>query len=196
MSNISDEIEYHIECDYCDKWFKSVAEIDLHDIDEHLTIKCPNCVKLFRKDSELQVHVEHIHCVKCHFCGKSFESFEEMKYHDREVHLTIDCPHCNKLYRSDEQLQKHIEYKHKFQCGLCDKSFLSIEKLDEHDIYVHLTIECPSCDELLFRKEDDLLNHIGCEHSDLRCKDCSKWFYSQELKDFHMRQMHQMSINL
>ncbi|XP_028131061.2 zinc finger protein 878-like [Diabrotica virgifera virgifera] len=111
-----------------------------------------------------------------------------MKSHDIIAHLTKECPCCDKLYRSDEQLQKHIKYTHKYQCEFCDKSFGSFGEVEYHDRSVHLTFECPYCDKP-YRSNKELRKHMRYKHT-FQCEFCDKSFRSFEEMEYHDRGIH------
>ncbi|XP_050503347.1 transcription factor grauzone-like isoform X2 [Diabrotica virgifera virgifera] len=185
---------HYVECNYCDDYFESAEERDIHDRRVHLRFRCPrsNCNRLFRAIEHMQQHIDDAHYFECNYCDDYFESAEERDIHDRRVHLRFRCPrpNCNILFRAIEHMQQHIDDAHYFECDHCDDYFGSAEERDIHDRRVHLRFRCPrpNCN-ILFRAIEHMQQHIDDAHY-FECNHCDDYFGSVEERDIHDRRVH------
>ncbi|XP_028138058.2 zinc finger and BTB domain-containing protein 40-like [Diabrotica virgifera virgifera] len=181
-------IQHNFECKYCNKSFITVEGIESHDNKVHFVrVKCEHCTTSYRSEEQLQLHIKAKHCLECSFCDKSFISIDDLKFHDKYVHLTVECQHCGIFFRSDKELDKHLKAKHHIECSFCDKSFTSIKQANAHVRYVH-SVQCEHCDSY-FRSDKELDQHINLKHC-FYCPDCEKSFKSIEVRNFHYKNVH------
>lgn len=78
-----------------------------------LAFTCPVCIKSYRKEKQLQVHMqEHIEdsLHRCQHCSKTYSSASKLKTHQSE----------------------HVTIKQKFKCEDCGKMFLDVSSLNYH----------------------------------------------------------------
>ena len=47
------EADHQVKCKYCDRYFKNVAECNMHVNRRHKKVKCPQCAKMFCKAGRL-----------------------------------------------------------------------------------------------------------------------------------------------
>ena len=77
-----------VKCKYCDRYFKSVAECNMHVNRKHIKILCPECEKHFvykYNDTELHEHMRYDHwsqiVFRCNKCVKVFSTKPELHQH-------------------------------------------------------------------------------------------------------------------
>ena len=59
------------KCKYCDRYFKNVAECNMHVNRRHKKVKCPQCEKHFVKQADCDNHVRDVHKFVCSISGCS-----------------------------------------------------------------------------------------------------------------------------
>lgn len=76
--------------------------------------------------------------VSCDLCGQLFHRYALYR-HRRDVHnpTVCECELCNTKFKSQEYLQRHMQYKHgigakNLTCGTCNKTFRSEVSLQTH----------------------------------------------------------------
>ena len=113
--------------------------------------KCKECGKKFFSTKDRNKHMrEEQHGWSCEICGKICVSLAQLEKH-REVHEEKkECPQCGVKVRN---LQVHIDRIHtvdkRFKCPHCEKGFLYQEELNDHIDCVHLNArryQCRYCD--------------------------------------------------
>ena len=73
--------DHQVKCKYCDRYFKSVAECNLHINRKHKKILCPECEKRFVKQADCDNHFRDVHKLKKLICG--VKGCSVYKYNDR-----------------------------------------------------------------------------------------------------------------
>ena len=81
----------------------------------------------------------------CHECGLQFQNIEELNYHIGDEHLRPSekgvkfndtnqffCKYCNKYFKHQRSLTRHIRDKTCLRCRFCKKSFDSTFLLKQH----------------------------------------------------------------
>ena len=113
--------------------------------------KCKECGKKFFSTKDRNKHMrEEQHGWSCEICGKICVSLAQLDKH-REVHEEKkECPQCGVKVRN---LQVHIDRIHtvdkRFKCPHCEKGFLYQEELNDHIDCIHLNArryQCRYCD--------------------------------------------------
>ena len=95
--------------------------------------------------------------------------------------MSIECPHCNEVIKSNEELTKHIETNHCLKCGECDKVFLSENTLELHTKTNHAsknhqeTYPCEKCN-FVFESSERFDKHLsGLQHNKIEKYDNSDY---------------------
>ena len=130
------------KCSYCDKRFKQVGHVNLHERTHTGGQKyiCPYCNKKFNQLSHLKDH-ERIHTGErpfmCSDCGKCFGYNSALKSH-KKIHTgekTYKCGFCEKTFNQLGNLRTH-ERLHtgelKYMCSECGKCYNTRSNLTRH----------------------------------------------------------------
>ena len=139
-----------------------------HEI--HEPVICPHCNKSFLIKKYLNEHVTKIHInggIKRFQCDKCFESFTRktlLQTHVKskhEIHEPSICNYCNKSFKIQEYLDKHISNVHKnnviknHKCDACNQTFKKNQSLKMHIQFVHekkLPFQCTECEKKFSKK--------------------------------------------
>ena len=142
----------------------------------------------------LRYHVEKDN--KCDHCEKSFGFLSDLRKHQKIVHGgKVQCEICDKIYRSEVTLKKHMEthaegyVKSTYPCYKCKKSFASQYYLLNHMKYDHDKVERPKfkCDwcGATFTQKGHMMEHTNMHTGNKphQCNICGKKFmYSASLR--------------
>ncbi|BHF70830.1 hypothetical protein SprV_0401388300 [Sparganum proliferum] len=81
--------------------------------------QCPDCLKSFSRNSDLQKHIDAVHKglrpYKCSTCQMLFSQKSSLKRHVEAVHEGIkafQCLHCESRFSYDIHLKRHMRSKH------------------------------------------------------------------------------------
>ncbi|KAL1396246.1 hypothetical protein pipiens_002721 [Culex pipiens pipiens] len=194
-------------------------ELDLDD-DKQLKIRppltCQVCSKKLDSNSSLARHIEKEHqdfnipLFSCNICPKKFTTFEKCIRH-RAFHKkskkpmiplikkdpTDDntCKICNKKFRLDHMLLKHLAEIHQltlelFHCDQCGKKFSTEPKLRKHQYNTHRENKnlyvCSHCGQKFEKKltlKDHETKHLNAPA--YQCDICLKTFIHKHSLDRH-----------
>ena len=99
--------------------------------------------------------------------------------------ITHKCQNCNKTYKTNNDVKRHIEEKHTNKCNACDKIFKTGRDLENHIEAKHEEKTCTYCDTLC-TGEQELANHmkecIDLGVANKTCTKCQQIFTNQGLK--------------
>lgn len=113
-------------------------EIEVADNSENIEAlkACTQCVKSFRKEEQLEAHINLVHlrkkAVTCKLCNSGFSNMGNLKRHHMLQHSQVKikkhiCTECNKAFNYSSSLSKHMRI-HKnirnYVCDHCAKSFI------------------------------------------------------------------------
>ncbi|KAL0270447.1 UNVERIFIED_CONTAM: hypothetical protein PYX00_007859 [Menopon gallinae] len=106
---------------------------------------------------------------------------------------------CNKSFRIEQSLKKHMRLKHssnselRFFCDRCEKSFAEKCKLTRHVLsHERGQLTCPSCLKTFYRM-DNLKRHQTLRHENVKpfeCRYCKKKFSLRFNRDVHEKNVH------
>ena len=147
------------------------------------TIPCLECDKLFKSQSNLNLHVKRVHQeVKNYICDKCPKSFETSK--DFTVHKLLHkgeknfpCNICGKSYQTKDYLIIHTRIhtgEKPYFCELCGKSFSDPSSFKQHEKQhsnTNTNIPCEICGKS-FKREKNLKLHM-LVHSENHSKNAS-----------------------
>ena len=187
----------HETCPTCGRDFRDAGDLKKHIKVVHLKIKnfkCDICGHAFANQSNLSVHAEtHIdksmddRKFKCKECDWRAGTSTALKVHMKTHIKTLDykCPHCEKEFKCEDYMEKHIHHVHKgsgetFPCTECPKSFARKGYLTKH-MKVHgigRRYKCQICDAI-YTCHGHLKRHIEHSHEGKKlerktCKVCGR----------------------
>ena len=142
--------------------------IGVHGNEKH---ECPHCQLVFKTKPRLDKHVKWVHeKTPCELCGELVGNLSRhmINVHEDQKH---QCPHCQAVFKSKDQLQKHNKRVHeKTPCEQCGEL---VGNLSRHMASIHSQekIPCPHC-HLVFRSKDQLKKHIAWTHDKVQCEQC------------------------
>jgi len=175
---------------------------------EMLDFKCQECLKIFKKERYLKMHIKEVHMKAqmsiCNLCSKEFKSFH-LKRHIKNVHIKEECScdECGKVYTNRKHLRDHKKAVHEgldLLCHLCCKSFTSKSYLSNHIRRFHNAIDeeliCDYCSKL-FQSQNKLYLHIKAVHTieNLPCHECGKIYKNSYLLRKHIKKYHSFEQN-
>ncbi|KAM3958258.1 uncharacterized protein ACR2FA_007703 [Aphomia sociella] len=98
---------------------------------------CAYCEKQFKYDSERKRHEQsHSPQFECKVCSKRFSFLSALRRHEKQHERTgsVPCTKCNRQFRDEILLKRHIKYAHKGTCicSKCNTTFSSELALRTH----------------------------------------------------------------
>ena len=195
-----------VQCELCDKSFKTMCHMSLHFRRVHNQEKnftCDTCQKTFFAMNDYRQHKnthESKKLYNCNFCGKGFSQPIALNIH-KSTHLgkgNHKCDLCDKSFHSKSRLNSHklsVHNKTSYKCEKCNKILKSMNNLKCHIKYVHEKVKqykCYLCEYASARNED-LKVHIFGLHEKIRpfkCDFCEKSFHFKHKLNIHMRAVH------
>ena len=137
-----------VKCKYCDRYFRNVAECNMHINRRHKRVKCPQCEKHFVKRADCYNHFRDVHKFVCTFSGCSvfkyngIELHEHLRY-DHRSKIVFRCNKCVKVFSTRSELHQYHEVDHsrvkladvqgeKYPCLRCKREFLSESMFVSH----------------------------------------------------------------
>ncbi|XP_017780327.1 PREDICTED: ATM interactor-like [Nicrophorus vespilloides] len=115
----------------CTKLFKSQSNLNLHLAKSH---KIKHCVNGLLKKPNI---LKEFYCPdkECMILGKHFKTSKLLKQHFQKVHVqkSFICEKCDKAFVSNNHKATHLEYcGTKFVCKLCSSSYDNYDSLLAH----------------------------------------------------------------
>jgi len=173
-----EKIKKTVECFYCKKiiWDKQcyALHIKYHHSKEAIRCKYKHCFTFFKNEDDRQNHLEAKHPEKfcCALCDYKYSRKHNLRHHFRRHHLPKDkkCPHCPKLFGSQQVLKQHVDNNHKPQenCPHCKKVGTN---LNRHVV----TTNCPTCSQPFPCKKLFADHKLKCKKVH-KCLDCGQIF--------------------
>ncbi|PHH53361.1 Zinc finger protein 132 [Ceratocystis fimbriata CBS 114723] len=177
QQHIRDSMNHHI-CSFC----PSPLDFSTRDgLVSHLEVEhnvCPLCHQVFSTGAQRRQHYHDRHNI-CLKCGRSFKSPSNLDSH-KIVHVerNIDCPGCNRMFRSESAMVLHLEAGTcASQTDLSEVTELAHE-CRQSQYYVSyrpgFDFECPTCDTP-FVYMSGLLQHVERDSCTTKCAS-KMWF--------------------
>ncbi|KAF1977704.1 hypothetical protein BU23DRAFT_657040 [Bimuria novae-zelandiae CBS 107.79] len=126
----------------CMRSFASVAALGQHQKDSHSSLICDirDCGKVFKTESELNLHKQTIHRTSfpcgINNCGDSFQSQTALEKHQKDAHKDFICGvgGCRSKFSTEVALESHKKAVHTVVCNVrgCEKSFATEAELKQH----------------------------------------------------------------
>eukprot|EP00457_Paulinella_chromatophora_P005539 gb/GEZN01005556.1/.p1 GENE.gb/GEZN01005556.1/~~gb/GEZN01005556.1/.p1 ORF type:complete len:451 (+),score=25.16 gb/GEZN01005556.1/:52-1404(+) len=162
-----------------------------------LSLKCPQCDKVFDSEHDLNRH-RQIDSPKntyfCAMCNKSFAKSGNLLIHMRDpgLHKPFTCRKCNKTFAQLPLLQAHMKThsgEKPFQCEECGQNFTSFSNLNRHK-KMHAGEKAYKCDICgqTFHQAGNLAIHTR-KHTGERpyaCLQCEKSYKTASGLKYHM----------
>nr|XP_032294285.1 zinc finger protein 62 homolog isoform X2 [Drosophila virilis] len=137
---------------------------------------CPQCQKVYKNTSSLNVHIRKHSSERpfqCPHCPKSFKIFGILRSHisTHKGKTAFKCPHCRKFFlekaKYDEHTRYHIGHR-AYKCLHCPKIFTTISFFKEHTLTHHAYNNDVNVQSELLETENSELaeqdNEIGCSN--------------------------------
>ena len=164
--------------------------IGVHGDEKH---ECHHCQLVFKTKARLDKHVKWVHeKTPCELCGELVGNLSRhmISVHEDQRHT---CDSCGKIFKSKDQLQKHIAWSHdKVQCEQCG-DLVGKGKMQRHISSKHTSIydkkfKCDVCGKS-FDRNAKLKDHknIHTGEKPYQCKFCNACFASIGTHAMHQR---------
>jgi KRAB domain-containing zinc finger protein len=200
------------ECTYCNLHFSSKKATTKHIRTSHQNIEtffCSYCNKFFKSGEEKEIHRKEHHSVRypCSVCTKSFTHSLRLTGHLRKMHSNevIKCKYNStgvKKSQAEEERRVHELRKGSLQCIYC-KKFVRRYYLKEHIRIQHnsVAIKCEylqNCPTYFHSKKERDEHYLKVHESDtkdrVKCAICCKMVSSIQIHR-HMRLRHRLELN-
>ena len=166
-------------CDYAtDNKGNLTDHLLVHGIGERQ--KCDQCNKYFATNSSLTQHIETQHSI---------------------VETLLYCQFCNKDFKHEQYLKKHLIGMHgekTMPCDECTKMFSHIGALNQHKKEVHglKSVKCDQCSKR-FKTESNMKKHIRSFHEQEKfiCDFCDYVATQQSSLKRHIQAVHEKKKN-
>ena len=151
------DIEPRVQCEMCDKTFKTRKILKVHSKQVHEKcekIECSICKAILTNEWNLRDHIRRIHqpnnkkiSVQCEKCDKTFYTKQTLRIHLKWIHEKrekVECHLCKAILTNEIGLKRHVRRNHKvtenktlFPCDKCEKTFQEPRTLTAHLKWIH-----------------------------------------------------------
>uniref|UniRef100_A0A3P9J2I2 C2H2-type domain-containing protein n=1 Tax=Oryzias latipes TaxID=8090 RepID=A0A3P9J2I2_ORYLA len=192
------ELRDVMKCSDCDKEFKSVTMLKVHQR-IHDPLYCKECGKILANESAFERHKLMHRPMQCTMCEKTFTLLRRLREHYSKQHGfsgPFPCSQCNKTFVQLSYLAIHQRiHKGEFPyvCDMCPEKFRSSNCLTVHQRKhtgekPFLCWQCGKC----YRSASELTVHMGT-HSEERpwaCTQCDMAYRTKLQLTNHVEQVH------
>lgn len=198
------------DCPKCDKKFAFKQKLSFHLKSVHTTMRaflCEDCGADFKNPASLRHHRIRKHQPtgnkrECPVCHKMVPFYSLSKHMYTHKAYTIQCPHCDKMFKNSSTLKQHVrihEDQRQYRCDTCGVGFNRRDGLRLH-MRVHQKSDsralkecsCQICSEK-FPNHSMLVIHRNRVHKDGKqytCQICNRSMLSTRSLDWHMSHIH------
>ena len=167
---------------------------------DHNRFICGLCDEDFRQFDRILHHLRECKGgpFTCEMCNESFKSIKLLNSHKASVHkddLAFWCKKCDKKFKLNTSLQKHIINHHEkpkssFSCEKCGKRFVKKVYLTNHQTRFHnlsKPLLCEICGDR-FLSSSSMKKHMDIHKGvkNFTCTKCEKTFHRKDKLEFHM----------
>lgn len=186
---------YNWQCQYCELYFPTVAELKIHGIKTHECCNPYKCTDCNIRKAKLDCFVTHVTRHKkylklsCHICCEKFSELSQAKLHSKtHIKTKHACSGCNESFATPDELAQHnLAFKRDTQtkqrsranlnenlcCHVCKKSFKNKRTLSSH-LLKHSNKKpehvCNRCGKTYVTKQG--LNGHLMAHDNIRPHEC------------------------
>jgi hypothetical protein len=204
------QLEKIYKCPQCTKRFAFRTKLTFHLKSVHTTCRaflCEDCGSDFKNPASLRHHRIRKHQSvnnkkECHICHKLVPVYSMSKHMHTHKAYTIECPHCDKMFKNTSTLKQHIrihEDQRQYKCDMCGVGFNRRDGLRLH-LKVHEKTDsrglkecsCQVCGEK-FPNHSMLVIHRNRTHKDGRnytCHICNRSMISTRSLEWHLSHIH------
>ncbi|XP_015126684.1 uncharacterized protein LOC107048155 [Diachasma alloeum] len=197
-------------CPKCEKKFAFKQKLSFHLKSVHTTMRaylCEDCGADFKNPASLRHHRIRKHQPngnkrECPVCHKLVPFYSLSKHMYTHKAYTIQCPHCDKMFKNTSTLKQHVrihEDQRQHRCDTCGVGFNRRDGLRLH-MRVHQKTDsralkecsCQICSEK-FPNHSMLVIHRNRVHKDGKqytCQICNRSMLSTRSLDWHMSHIH------
>ncbi|KAK0181788.1 hypothetical protein PV327_004038 [Microctonus hyperodae] len=198
------------QCPKCPKKFAFKQKLSFHVKSVHTTLRaylCEDCGADFKNPASLRHHRIRKHQPtsnkrECPVCHKLVPFYSLSKHMYTHKAYTIQCPHCDKMFKNTSTLKQHIrihEDQRQHRCDTCGVGFNRRDGLRLH-MRVHQKSDsralkecsCQICSEK-FPNHSMLVIHRNRVHKDGKqytCHICNRSMLSTRSLEWHMSHIH------
>ncbi|XP_031830743.1 uncharacterized protein LOC116426224 [Nomia melanderi] len=202
------------QCPKCPKKFAFKQKLSFHLKSVHTTLRaylCEDCGADFKNPASLRHHRIRKHQPvgnkrECPVCHKLVPFYSLSKHMHTHKAYTIECPHCDKMFKNSSTLKQHVrihEDQRQYRCDTCGVGFNRRDGLRLH-MRVHEKTDsrglkecsCQVCGEK-FPNHSTLVIHRNRVHKDGRqytCHICNRSMISTRSLEWHMSHIHNESL--
>ncbi|XP_043278452.1 uncharacterized protein [Venturia canescens] len=202
------------QCTKCPKKFAFKQKLTFHMKSVHTTLRawlCEDCGADFKNPASLRHHRIRKHHPtgnkrECQVCHKLVPFYSLSKHMYTHKAYTIQCPHCDKMFKNSSTLKQHVrihEDQRQYRCDTCGVGFNRRDGLRLH-MRVHQKSDsrslkecsCQICSEK-FPNHSMLVIHRNRVHKDGRqytCHICNRSMLSTRSLEWHMSHIHNETI--
>lgn len=202
------------QCPKCPKKFAFKQKLSFHLKSVHTTLRaylCEDCGADFKNPASLRHHRIRKHQPvgnkrECMVCHKMVPFYSLSKHMHTHKAYTIQCPHCDKMFKNSSTLKQHVrihEDQRQYRCDICGVGFNRRDGLRLH-MRVHEKTDsrglkecsCQVCGEK-FPNHSMLVIHRNRVHKDGRqytCHICNRSMISPRSLEWHMSHIHNEAL--
>lgn len=202
------------QCTKCPKKFAFKQKLSFHLKSVHTTLRaylCEDCGADFKNPASLRHHRIRKHQPvsnkrECPVCHKLVPFYSLSKHMHTHKAYTIQCPHCDKMFKNSSTLKQHVrihEDQRQYRCDTCGVGFNRRDGLRLH-MRVHEKTDsrglkecsCQVCGEK-FPNHSTLVIHRNRVHKDGRqytCHICNRSMISTRSLEWHMSHIHNETL--
>ncbi|XP_066584039.1 uncharacterized protein [Prorops nasuta] len=202
------------QCPKCPKKFAFKQKLSFHLKSVHTTMRaylCEDCGADFKNPASLRHHRIRKHQPvgnkrECPVCHKLVPFYSLSKHMHTHKAYTIQCPHCDKMFKNSSTLKQHVrihEDQRQYRCDTCGVGFNRRDGLRLH-MRVHektgsrglKECSCQVCGEK-FPNHSTLVIHRNRVHKDGRqytCHICNRSMISTRSLEWHMSHIHNETV--